>query len=102
MVKLDEGIDWPDTSQSDLTELGVSVLAIWWWQNALEVPDAYDKTPNKLEFGSVTFCFVLYISTHYSWCICMVLGMQTSRSVGLHPETVIGVAKSPTPVVNLD
>ena len=32
----------------------------------------------------------------------MVQGMQTSRSVGLHPETVIGVAKSHTPMVNLD
>ena len=49
---------------------------------------------NKLIFGSVTFCFVVSVLTHYYWFFCLVKGMGASRSVGCHRETVIGSVKS--------
>ena len=60
------------------------------------------RKAQKNNFGSVTFCCVVYVYTHYYWVFCMVKGMQASRSVGCQTETVIGIVKVPAPVVKLD
>ena len=40
VVKLDSGIDWPVSSQINLTEAGGSILGTSWWQVGLKVPHA--------------------------------------------------------------
>ena len=43
VVKLDYGFEWPVSSQIKLTEVGVPILAKFWWQNAFKVPQALQK-----------------------------------------------------------
>ena len=39
------------------------------------------RKAQKNNFGSVAFCCVVYVYTHYYWVFCMVKGLQAGRSV---------------------
>ena len=67
-----------------------------------KLPHALQKKAKKLNFGSVTFCVVVYDDTHYYGWFCMVKGMPRSRSVGVQQKLKLELSKVPAPVVKLD
>ena len=60
------------------------------------------RKAKKTNFGSVAFCCVVYAYTHYYWVLCMVNGLQASRSVDSQNMFEVGMVKVLAPVVNLD
>ena len=52
------------------------------------------RKAQKNNFGSVTFCCVVYVYTHYYWVFCMVKGLQAGRSVDSQNNFEVGMAKS--------
>ena len=56
----------------------------------------------KLKFGSVTFCFGVYVYSHYSYGFCMVKSRQSSRCEGAFKKLLVDLLECPAPVVKLD
>ena len=56
----------------------------------------------KLKFGSVTFCFWVYVSKHYSYGFGMVRSRQSSRCEGALKKLLVDLLECPAPVVKLD
>ena len=52
------------------------------------------RKAQKINFGSVTFCCVVYVYTHYYWVFCMVKGLQAGRSVDSQNNFEVGMVKS--------
>ena len=52
------------------------------------------RKAQKNNFGSVTFCCVVYVYTHYYWVICMVKGLPAGRSVDSQKSFEVGLVKS--------
>ena len=53
----------------------------------------YRKAKKKNNFGSVTFCCVVFVYTHYNWVLCMVKGLQAGRSVDSQNNFEVGMVK---------
>ena len=52
------------------------------------------RKAKTMNFGSVTFCCVVYVYTHYYWVFCMVKGLQAGRSVDSQNNFEVGMVKS--------
>ena len=52
-----------------------------------------------MKFGSVTFCVVVYVYTHYYVWFGLVKGMHRSRSVGAKQNLKLELSKVQAPVV---
>ena len=62
----------------------------------------YQTKARNLKFGSVTFCSMVYIYTHYYGCFWMVKGLEACMSVGVNQKRFWNCQKVPAPVVKLD